>query len=54
MLNVAVGIFFVCTCDVVKAGFVKGAHEKLEADDGVDDDDEEDKEGDVDQGNDGH
>ena len=38
----------VCTCDVVKAGFVKGAHEKLEANDGVNDDDEEDKEGDVD------
>ena len=54
MLNVAVGIFFVCTCDVVKAGFVKGAHEELEANDGVDDDDKEDKEGDVDQGDDGH
>lgn len=32
----------------MKAGFVKGAHEKLEANDGVNDDDEEDKEGDVD------
>ena len=53
--NVAVvEIFFVFTCDVVKAGFVKGAHEELEADDGVDDDDKEDEEGDVDQGDDGH
>ena len=51
--NVAVE-FCGSTCDVVKAGFVKGAHEELETNDGVNDDDEEDKEGDVDQGDDGH
>ena len=42
------------TCDVVKAGFVECAHEELEANDGVDDDDKEDEEGDVDERNDGH
>ena len=42
------------TCVDVKAGVVKGAHEELEADDGVDDDDKEDEEGDVHQGDDGH
>ena len=33
---------------------MKGAHEELEPDDGVDDDDEEDEEGDVHQGDDCH
>ena len=42
------------TCDDVEASFVKGAHEQLEPDDGVDDDDEEDEEGDVHQGDDRH
>jgi hypothetical protein len=42
------------TCVDVKAGVVEGAHEELEADDGVDDDDKEHEEGDVHQGDDGH
>ncbi len=33
---------------------MEGAHEELEADDGVDDDDKEHEEGDVHQGDDGH
>ena len=42
------------TCDYVKAGIVEGSHEELESDDGVDDDDEEHKQGDVHQRYDGH
>ena len=44
----------VSTCNFIKTSFVEGAHEQLEADDGVDDDDKEDEEGDVDEGDDGH
>ena len=41
---------YVITCDIVVAGFVQNAREKLEADDGVDDDHEDDQERDVEQG----
>ena len=37
-----------------KAGLVHRPHEHLEADDGVDDDDEDDKEGDLDEGKERH
>ena len=43
-----------CTCDNVEASFVKGSHEQLKPDDGVDDDDKEDEEGNVHQGDDCH
>lgn len=36
---------------VVNAGLVHLAHEELQADDGIDDDDEENQEGDVEQRN---
>jgi hypothetical protein len=42
------------TCVDIKAGVVKGAHEELQPDDGVDDDDKENQQGDVHQGDDGH
>jgi len=42
------------TCVDIEAGVVEGAHEELQADDGVDDDDKEDEEGDVHEGDDGH
>ena len=42
------------TCVDIKAGVVEGAHEELQPNDGVDDDDEEDEQGDVHQGYDGH
>lgn len=35
----------------VKAGLMHLAHEELQADDGVDNDDKEDQQGDVEQGN---
>ena len=38
---------FTLTCIDVKAGFMEGAHEQLEADDGVDDDDKDDQQRDV-------
>lgn len=41
----------VCTCILVSAGFVHLAHEELQADDGIDDDNEEDKQSDMEQRN---
>ena len=41
-------------CDLVKAGLVEDAGEELEADDGVDDDDEHDEQHDVEQRDQGH
>ncbi len=42
---------YVCTHMLVNAGLVHLAHEELQADDGVDDDDEEDQQGDMEQRN---
>ena len=42
------------TCDVIEASFVESSHEQLKTNDGVDDDDKENKEGDVNEGNDCH
>ena len=42
------------TCNVVKADPVEDAGEEFEADDGVDDHDEQDEEGDVEEGDHGH
>ena len=39
------------TCFIIKASFVKNPREKLETNDGVDEDDKHDEEGDVKEGN---
>lgn len=41
----------VCTCMVVNAGLVHLAHEELQADDGIDDDDEKDQQSNMEQRN---
>ena len=42
------------TSNIVKASFVKNPRKELEANDGVDEDDEDDQQGDVKQGDHGH
>ena len=42
------------TCYFVEAGFMESSHEELEPNDGVDDDDEENQQGNIDERNDGH
>lgn len=49
--SLAVSDVWVSTCMVVIAGLVHLAHEEFQADDGVDDDDKEDQQGDMEQGN---
>ena len=54
ILSVSLSLYvYVCerTYMLVNAGLVHLAHEELQADDGVDDDDEEDQQGDVEQRN---
>ena len=42
------------TCYFIEAGFMESSHEEFKPNDGVDDDDEEHQQGDVDERNDGH